>query len=905
MRVLATLHQPVEDEDARRCLLRDGTVVGVRAAEPGDLPRMQAFFRGLSPDSLYQRFFGVNQPRPDVVERWCDATRPRESCTLVATRHADAGEQLVAVATYEWRAASVAEVAFAVGDRYQGKGLGTALLERLVLTGAQNGFATFRASTLRDNLAMQDVFRQSGFQVSAVPDEDVVSIVLTLTPSAASTAAAEERERVAATASIRPFFEPRGIAVIGASRNEAAIGRRVLDALMAAGASPALYPVNPGADRVAGLATYPNVNAIPGPVDLAVIAIPRDGVLAAIDACASKGVAALVVISAGFAEVDDDGRRLQREMVDKVRGYGMRLVGPNCMGLVNTDPAFSINASFSPVFPPAGGFALSSQSGAIGIVILALAQARHVGISSFVSVGNKADVSGNDVIQYWGSDPRTRVIGLYLESFGNPRRFARIAKRVSRRKPIVVVKAGRTDAGLRAASSHTAALASREVAVDALLRQSGAIRVDTIDEMFDVAACLDAQPLPAGRRVAIVTNAGGPGILAADACDMAGLDVVRWSDVTQARLAALLPGVPHPSNPLDMIASAGPEAYESVVAALLEAPDIDALMVIYTPVDRVSADRIHTAIANGIARARQAGATTTPVVACLMAETGYALHAAGERIPVYAFPENAARALGRAAGYAAWRSLPEEHIWTWDDVMPDRAQAVCAAAAAARGDDWLTAEETNVVLAAFGLHVTPSPLARTASEAVDVARVLGFPVVAKLRARGLVHKTDVGGVRAHLSNAEAVTLAFDELADAARAHDLVFEGVCIQPMSRGGVEVMVGVARDPAFGPMVGFGLGGVDVEVTGDTQFGLAPLTDRDVSSLIRRSRAHRLLTGHRGRPPADVDALADLLSRVSALADAVPEMAEMDLNPVFVLPCGGGCELVDVRIRVRGVTS
>jgi acyl-CoA synthetase (NDP forming) len=530
-----------------------------------------------------------------------------------------------------------------------------------------------------------------------------------------------------------------------------------------------------------------------------------------------------------------------------------------------------------------------------------------VGISSFVSVGNKADVSGNDLMQYWESDARTRVIGLYLESFGNPRRFARIGKRISRRKPVLVVKAGRTDAGLRAASSHTAALASREVAVDALLRQSGAVRVNTIDEMFDVAACLDAQPLPAGRRIGIVTNAGGPGILAADACEMAGLDVVALSADARARLAAVLPGVPHPSNPVDMIASAGPEAYEAVVAALLQTGEVDALMVIYTPVDRVSADRVHAAIANGITRARGAGATTTAVVACLMAESGYALKAGDERIPVYAFPENAARALGRACDYAAWRRLPEEHVWTWDDVWPERARAVCAAAAAARGSDWLTAEETNVVLAAYGLHMTPSPLARTAADAVSAAGALGFPVVAKLRARGLVHKTEVGGVRGHLSNAEAVALAFDELQGAASAHGLVFEGVSIQPMSEGGTEVMVGVARDPAFGPMVGFGLGGVDVEVMGDTQFALAPLTDRDVSNLILHSRACRLLAGHRGRPVGDMDALTDLLSRISALADAVPEIAEMDLNPVFVLARGQGCELVDVRIKVapQGTTS
>lgn len=713
--------------------------------------------------------------------------------------------------------------------------------------------------------------------------------------------AAEDNERAATVASIRPLFEPSGIAVIGASTEPAAIGRRVFDALLAVRSSGDIYPIHPRAAEIAGVPAFPSVSAIGRPVELAIVAIPRGAVLAAVEDCAQAGVKGLVVITAGFAETDEEGRALQRQLVETVRGHGMRMVGPNCLGILNTDPAHPINGSFSPIFPPAGGFALSSQSGALGVVILALAASRSVGISGFVSVGNKADVSGNDLLQYWEAEDRTRVIGLYLESFGNPRRFARIARRVSRRKPIVVVKSGRTAAGLRAASSHTAALATRDVAVDALLRQTGAIRTDTIDEMFDVAACLASQPLPPGSRVAIVTNAGGPGILAADACETSGLEVARLGPELEQRLAAVLPAMAKPSNPVDMIASAGPDAYSAVIAEMLQSSDIDALMVLYTPVDRGSSDRFHAAIADAVERARRAGGAGKPVVACLLAETGFRLDAGDEQIPVYPFPENAARALARATAYARWRALSEVEPRRFTDLVPGRAEAIVANATS-RGGGWLTPEETRGVLDAFGLRLTPTVFTRSADEAAKAAGEMGFPVVAKLVATGLVHKTEVGGVRTGLGDEAALRAAFEALRDIARRHALAFEGVVVQPMSRAGVEVMVGLARDPSFGPLVGFGLGGIDVEVLGDVRFALTPLTERDAADLIQRSRAHALLTGHRGRPIADVAALEELLLRLSVLAESVTAITEIDLNPVMVMPKGQGCVLVDARVKIAG---
>ncbi len=508
---------------------------------------------------------------------------------------------------------------------------------------------------------------------------------------------------------------------------------------------------------------------------------------------------------------------------------------------------------------------------------------------------------------------------LYLESFGNPRRFARIARRIGRSKPIVAVKAGRTSAGSRAAGSHTAALAASDVAVEALFRQSGVIRADTIHEMFDIAACLDAQPLPSGTNVAIVTNAGGPGILAVDACVAAGLTIPAFGDDTRSRLHAFLPAEANVANPVDMIASAGAAEYRRTIEVVLGAPEVDALLVVFTPVDRRTEGETLDAIRAGIAAGRQAGGTGKPVLACVMAERGtpaplVVQHSAPgdatatitETVPTYPFPEDAARALGKVAAYAAWRAQPPALFWTFDDIHPDEARQLCRAVLEGRGSDWLTAEETRRVLNAFGLPLLPTVVARSADEAAALAALFGYPVVAKLQARTLLHKSDAGAVQVGLSSDRAVRAAFRDLAALAAARGPLDpgegEGIVIQPMVSGGVETMMGITDDPLFGPLVAFGLGGVHVEVLGDVRFRVAPLTDRDADELLRGIRGYRLLEGYRGHPPADIDALRELLLRVARLAETVPEIAELDLNPVIALPPGNGCRIVDARIRVAG---
>jgi acetate---CoA ligase (ADP-forming) len=895
---------PSADDVANRAVLRDGSVVSVRPTAAADRDALRRFFHDLSAESRRRRFFSIAEPTDDLIDRLSDSHDPRQALTLLAIRAVDGEPRPIAVGSYFGEGGGSAEAAFAVDDRFQGKGLGTVLLERLAAVAAAHGLTRFDAITLPENKAMLDVFFESGFEIRSKSEYGSINVELSLSPTRQTVAALDRRNALATVASLTPLFQPRGVAVVGASRNPAAIGGRVLHSLLSSGFTGAVHPINPNAATIEGQRCYPTVTAAPAGIDLAVICVPAPIVLRTVDDCAAAGVKALVVITAGFAEAGDSGRALQHELVEKVRGYGMRLVGPNCMGIINAADGVPLNASFSPVMPPSGGLGLSSQSGALGLAILELAAERGLGMSTFVSVGNKADVSGNDLLQYWEADPQTSVILLYLESFGNPRRFARLARRIARAKPIVAVKAGRTTAGSRAAGSHTAALAASDTAVDALFHQSGVVRADTIDEMFDVAALLDTQPLPPGRRVAIVTNAGGPGILAVDACEAAGLTVAPFSQETRREFSTFLPREASVGNPVDMVASAGPAEYRRAIEAAMSAHEVDALLVIYIPIDTTKADETLAAIREGVAAGRLAGAVAKPVLACVMANAARLapLAVGDERLPTYTFPENAVRALAKVASYADWRAEPPGLLWSFDDLRVDDARAVCQTALTARGDGWLTSEETRRVLGAFGLPQAAGTIARSADEAAAIAQTFSFPVVAKLAATRVPHKTDAGVVALHLTSEDEVRRAYtDIIARTERlAPDADIEGVLIQPMIAG-VETMVGVTDDPLFGPLVAFGLGGIHVEVLGDVRFRVAPLTDRDADELLHGIRGVRLLQGYRGHPPADLDALRDVLLRVSRLASDVPEIAELDLNPVMALPPGHGCRIVDARIRVR----
>lgn len=865
---------------------------------------MADFFTRLSPESRANRFFSPTAPSSKVIESFCDSSDPKRMITLIVLRAIDNLLRIVATASYIAHDENTAEIALAVDDSFQGKGIGSILLERLALLAVSNGFRRFWAVTKFENIAMLDVFKNSGFECRHKTEGGYVEIDLSVIPSKASVARAELHDRVATTASLLPFFKPRAVAVVGASRNPASIGGRILNQVVSAGFKGSVFPVNSKADTVASLTAFANLRALPEAPDLVIVAVPRDAVMTVVDDCAARGARAIVVITAGFAEVGAEGRELQRKLVDKVRSYGMRMVGPNCLGLLNTDPLVSLNASFAPDFPPAGNVAFCSQSGALGLAIIALAGERGLGLSSFVSVGNKADVSSNDLLQYWEHDQHTHVMLLYLESFGNPRRFARIARRIGRHKPIVAVKAGRTAAGHRAASSHTAALAASDVAVDALFHQTGVLRADTLDEMFDLASALSTQPLPAGRRVAILTNAGGLGILCADTCEANGLVVQELSEATKKLLREFLPSTASVANPVDMIASASADDFRRAVELLLSATEVDALIVLTIHIGIVDIAAIAKNISLGVANARQQVSVKKPLLTCIMDGQKLAKSTAahGERIPNYAFPENAARVLGKLATYAEWRDQPDGIVPDFDDIRPLPARALCQQILRERGAGWLSADEARKVLTEFALPLPSGGVCRTAEDAAAAAVKIGFPVALKLASRAIVHKTEIGGVSLNLQTEAAVREAFAQITDRlAQTNQLgAMDGVLVQPMLTGGVELMVGVTQDPSFGPLIAFGLGGIHVEILQDVCFRVTPITDRDASDMVRSIRGYQLLEGYRGHAPVDVAAVENLLLRVARLVEEIPEISELDLNPVITLPPGQGCWIVDTRVRL-----
>ena len=726
----------------------------------------------------------------------------------------------------------------------------------------------------------------------------------------------DAREAAAASRArgLEAVFRPRSIAVIGASRTPGSIGHAVFHNLISRGFEGPVYPVNPKAAVVGSVKAYATIDDVPGEVDLAMIVVPAPHVLGVLESCGKKGVKAAVVISAGFKESGEEGRVREQALIECARRHGMRLVGPNCLGVINAEPAVSMDATFAPAWPPHGQVAFSSQSGALGLAILDMAKTLNIGISHFISVGNKADVSGNDLLEFWEQDPGTKIILLYLESFGSARRFIEIARRVTRVKPIVAVKSGRSVAGARAASSHTGSLAGPDAAVDALCRQSGVIRTDTMEDLFNVAMLLAHQPVPRGNRVGVVTNAGGPAIMASDAFEGHGLVVPALADETVVALQAFLPPEASTRNPVDMIASATPASFEQAVQLLSGDPNVDAVLAIFVPPIVTQALGVAQAIVRGAAaaaaEARAQGEEPKPVMSCFLGAHGVpeGMGSLEEgKIPSYSFPEAAAIALARAVRYGQWLAAPAGAVPELGDVDPVRARKVIQRAlsrdGAEDGTTWLRPEELREVLEAYGLFVVRTAHARTADEAVAAAESVGWPVVVKLDSDTITHKSDVGGVVLDVRNESEVRRAFADIESKLEAIGKRGEmhGVSVQQLIRGGVEAIVGMSRDPGFGPLIMFGLGGVYVEVLRDVAFRIHPFTDRDAAELVREVRGYPLLEGYRGQPPGDTKALEEVLLRVSRLAGDLPEVHEMDLNPLKVLAPGKGCIAVDARIGVR----
>lgn len=877
-------------------LLADGSPVHVRPIRPADAAELVSFHTGLSFESVYRRFFGAHPwLSPTEVERFT-VVDYKDRFALVAIMD----DELVAVARFDRIAdPEVAEVAFVVADRLQGRGIGTLMLEHLAGAARDRGITRFEADTLLENKAMLGVFRDAGFELSSSMDQGVVHVEFGIAPNEASTLAADERERRAAVLSVRRLLFPSSVAVIGASNRTGTIGHGLFGNIVAGGFRGDLYPVNPSSAEVLGLESYADIASLPRPADLAVVVVPARSVLAVVEACGNAGVRSLVVISAGFAEVGAEGARLQSQLLEAVRRHGMRMVGPNCMGIVNTGPDACLNATFAPVAPTLGPIGFMSQSGAMGIVVLERAAELGLGVTSFVSVGNKADISGNDLLCYWEADPGTSLVLLYLESFGNPRKFARIARRVSRTKPIVALKAGRTSAGARAASSHTAAAASPEVATDALFRQAGVIRVPTMAEMFDVSLVLANQPMPTGSRIAIVGNSGGPGILAADACEDAELVLADLATETTTALQGFLPAEASLANPVDMIAGATPAQYEQAIDTVLSDPGVDMVLVIFTPPLVTQAADVTAAIIASAGRHPE-----KPVVATLLTEgsrPGTVGGGGGRRaVPTFAFPEQAVGALGRIAHYGRWLTRPAGVVPSLPGVDLERARATALEELGAGEGRWIDSAAIGRLLGSVGIEMVPSRPVDDVDAAASAARELGFPVALKAGSPAIVHKTDVGAVAVDLDSEDAVRSAFTVMSQ--RLGESM-GGAVVQAMAEPGVEILVGVTQDPAFGPLVAFGLGGVTTEVLGDTAFRIVPVTDVDAAELVRSLKGSALLLGYRGSPPADVAALEDLVLRVGMLADGVPELADLDLNPVIASP--SGVAVVDAKVRLQSAVD
>jgi acetyl coenzyme A synthetase (ADP forming)-like protein len=689
------------------------------------------------------------------------------------------------------------------------------------------------------------------------------------------------------------IFAPASVAVIGASREPGKLGQAVLANIIEHGFSGAIYPINPKADEVLGHKAYPSVLQVPDPIDLAVIVIPSKYVAAALEECGQKGVKGVIVISAGFREVGGEGMKMERELISIAEKYGMRMVGPNCLGIIDT--LSPINASFAAGMPRKGTIAFMSQSGALCTAVLDVALAEDVGFSHFVSLGNKADLDEVDFIEDWSRDPNSRVIMAYLEGISDGSHFIEVARRVTKQTPIIAIKSGTTSAGSRAVSSHTGTLAGSERAYEAAFHQAGVLRANSIQDLFDLAIAFARQPLPLNDRVVIVTNAGGPGIMATDACERAGIPLASLSEKTAQTLRERLPAAASVLNPVDVLGDALADRYQLAVELVLKDENVGSLIVILTPQYMTEIEETARVVGE---LARQ---NNKPVMTCFMGEANIGPGVkilTSYTVPNYAVPERAVRALAAMVRQCRWQQEPPLQVERFD-VDQETVRKVFAQVRAERrltiGD-----AEARDILRAYGISIPASELARTPEEAIEIAGRIGYPVVMKVASPDILHKTDIGGVKLNLASPDDVRDAFDLLVYRAMRFmpEATIWGCLVQQMVKGGKEVIVGMNCDPQFGPLVMFGLGGIYVEILKDVAFRVAPFSRKEAQEMIQEIRSYNLLRGVRGEPPSDLKATAEALLRVSQLVTDFPEIVEMDINPLMVFPNGQGVMGIDMRL-------
>ncbi|WP_443111330.1 GNAT family N-acetyltransferase [Amycolatopsis sp. A1MSW2902] len=844
-------------------VLSDGGTVHLRPVVPSDADGLVALHSRLSDRTRYFRYFGA-YPRipPRDLERFSTVDH-HDRVAFVALL----GDDVVAVGRYErLDHGPSAEVAFVVDDKHQGRGLGSILLEHLAAAASECGLRRFVAEVLSENAAMVRVFRDAGYQVSRAIEEGVLHLEFDIDPTEESLAVARSREQAAEARSVHNLLHPNTVAVIGASADPTKVGHVAFANMLAADFAGAVYPVNPEHRSVRGVRAYPSVLDIPDPVDLALVAVPAEAVESVLDACLAKGVKTLVIVSGGFAESGPLGLHAELRLVGEARAHGMRVVGPNALGVLNTAKDVRLNATLAPRLPKRGRTGFFCQSGALGTAILADAGSRGLGLSTFVSAGNRADVSGNDLLQYWETDPDTDLVLLYLESFGNPRKFARLARRLARSKPIVAVKSGRH--AVRPQLAATSAEVD-EASVQALFEQAGVVRVESLAQLFDTALVFAHQPLPAGPRIGIVGNSSAIGLLAADTARAEGL-----------RLAF---------DPVDIGPQAGPDEFATAVREALDSPDTDALIAVFAPPVAIPGAAYARALREAVSEVKQ----SKPIVSTFLAAEGVPHELAvlsddgvptRGSIPSYSSPERAVNALARVVRYAAWRQRPQGTLVRPSGLHVEQAQEIVRELLPEDGSSTLLSDDDVVrLLSCYGVDVVPFRVAASESKAVAAAAELGYPVTLKAVDERLRGRPDFAGVRLDLMSEESVRVAYRDLCAVSGDED-----VYVQQMAPKGLSCAIGLQDDPSFGTLVSFGLSGLVSTLLGDRAYRAVPLTDVDAATLIREPRTSPLLTGYRGDEPADLAALQDMVLRVAALAEDNPEVRSLALDPILASPDG-----------------
>jgi acyl-CoA synthetase (NDP forming)/GNAT superfamily N-acetyltransferase len=882
-----TLEPMTTTLDGVRALLLDGCPILIRQVRGTDETGLRALHAGLSERSSYLRFFTLGRATGDAFVDRLVATRslPGQGALV-----AELDGRIVGVASYSAAAdPTEAEVGMAIADELQHRGAGTLLLEHLVALARSRGVRRFTAVVLPDNTLMLKVFRDTGLSLRMHREEGDVHVDADLSGRDEYLDAVTERERIADTASLRALLRPTSVAVVGASRRADAVGNAVLRNVLAGGFAGPVYPVNRRADAVLGVRAYRSVADLPEAPDLAVVCVPAAAVPAVAAECGRRGVHALVVLSSGLTGDPELESGLRRA----VAAHGMRLLGPNCLGVVSLGHDVHLDATFARTLPAAGPVGIVAQSGGVGIALLEQLARLGIGVSAMVSTGDKYDVSSNDLLMWWEGDPATRVAVLYLESFGNPRKFSRLAQRLGTTTPVVAVRSGTSAAAQRAARSHTAATATPAVVRDALFRQAGLVAVDDLTLLLGVVAVLTELPLPAGERIAVVSNAGGAGVLAADACARAGLVLTDLSAATRAAVTALLPPTASIANPVDTTAAVPVETFADCLRAVLADDGVDGVIAISTP----------TALADHAAAIATVGARALKPLIAVRVDQAAAVDVlrdgdAGARgIPSFADPAVAMDAYARAVRYAEWRrTTPRGQVPDLADLdLPGATAVLRRVLERETAGGWLTPVEVTDLLRCAGIPVVESVVATDARDAAAAAARLGTPVAVKAVVPGLLHKSDRGGVILGVDGEGGARAAYATLRERF-GPDLT--GVTVQPMVAPGVELLVGVVSDPVFGPLVVLGAGGVATDLLADRAYRLAPVTDTDAAAMVRSLRSSPLLFGFRGAEPADHAAVEDVLLRVGRLAETLPEIAELELNPLVVHD--KGCVVVDTRVRV-----